>query len=268
MLDELRAIAARAPDPRRALGDQLAPRDAARFAELSQQLRQMQLSAYVESAHARDAGVVEEMFLAARKAYADPTYRPADDDVAGTVLVVLRSALPKDDPWSPATEVGCTVDTALAREETAGLRRVNVFTPMLHRDMPIIRQLRAQYGVDQDGKLDPSRMSPEDARTWETIQVEMQPAFRERTLALDLQHIRAWWAAADIVYRSRKEDISIYVSIDHIGDTLDAWADRLSPEQRGLIGIWKLVDERVWSQERRDTDRAAKAAQAAHPTAP
>lgn len=97
-----------------------------------------------------------------------PADRPGDGDAPGTVLFVLRSALPKDDPWSPATEVGCTVDAALAQEEMAGFRRVHAFAPALHRDMRITQQLRAHYGLDQDGKLDPSRMNPEDARTWGT----------------------------------------------------------------------------------------------------
>lgn len=245
MLDELKAIVAKAPDPHRAIGDQLAPRDAARFAEISQRMQQMRLSAYVESAHARDANVAEQMLVAARKSYADVAYMPSDNDVPGSILVVMRVVLPEQMPRLPPTGASCTVELAISGQEQAGLRRIHALTTMLHRDGLVVRRLRARYGVDQDGKLDPSKMDPEDARTLETLQVEMQPAFRERTLSLDLQHIRAWWAAADLVYRTRMEDVATYASAEHIGDTLQQQANGLSREQRVLIGLWQKVDERV-----------------------
>ncbi len=58
LLTELQTIAGKAPDPHRPLAEQLDSHAVARFAEIGQQLKQMKLSAYVESAHARDANVV------------------------------------------------------------------------------------------------------------------------------------------------------------------------------------------------------------------
>src|SRR4051812_39159279 len=69
IIKELEAINRKATDARRPLSDQLAPRDAARFAELSQRMQSLQLASYVESARSRDAGIVQQMFAAARKFY-------------------------------------------------------------------------------------------------------------------------------------------------------------------------------------------------------
>ena len=262
LLDELRAIARKAPDPQRPIGEQIALNDAARFTQITQQMQQMQLSSLIESAHVRDASVVQQMFMVARKSYSNPSYKPGKADVPATALVTMRAALPQDKDWAPPTDAGCTIDAALARDEGASINRVVALAPTLQRDLPIMQRLRERYGIASGATIDASKLDPEDARTVETIQVELQPLARERLLANDIQHIRDWWAAAGIVYSSRKEDFATYASADHIGDTLDAKMAALSPEQRGLIGIWKVVDERVPSAALREMNRTAKQIQA------
>lgn len=257
ILNELQSINAKATDAHKPLGAQLKPRDAARFAELGERLRSLQLAGYVESAHSRDAKIAWEMFRAARKFYVDPNYSPPASDHAANIVFLMRFLLSKGSQWSlPSREV-CSVSLAIAREQAATFKRIEGMMPMFSKNEPIIANLRARYRVGSGEKLDPARMTPDDARTLESMQVELQPAFREQSLSTDLQNIRAWWHVADFVYRSRKEDVTTYGSFDHLGDTLQLQQRELSQDQRVLIGLWGKLDELIPSDARREMEQAA-----------
>ena len=158
LLTELQTIAGKAPDPHRPLAEQLDSHAVARFAEIGQQLKQMKLSAYVESAHARDANVVQQMIAAAWKSYADPAYVPEAGDVPAAAVMLMRLTLKNQTPWSPPMGTGCSVDAAIAHQQQANFARINAITPMLNRDVSVIQRLRAHYGVGQDDTLDPEKM--------------------------------------------------------------------------------------------------------------
>lgn len=134
--------------------------------------------------------------------------------------------------------------------------------PTVDRAMPMLKELNARYGGGKGEALDPASMSPEDARALQSLKVEIQPALQEQALALDLQHIRAWWATAEVVYSARKEDIATYADIEHIDDTLKAKLKDMTNEQQALVGLWHKIDERVLSREQAQMDQIAKAPQA------
>jgi hypothetical protein len=120
--------------------------------------------------------------------------------------------------------------------------------------MAVAQQLRARYGVGADGKLDTSKMLPEDARKLQIVQTEIAPGYKEADLSKDLKNIRAWWEIADMIYQTRKEDVATYASIEHIGDTLQARSSSLNPEQLALIGVWQKIDEKVRSRDQQMMD--------------
>jgi hypothetical protein len=249
-------INGKATDSKKSLGDQLNSTDTARFSELTTQLQLMRLSAYVESSHGRDAAVVRQMFTVAWKSYLDPNYVPDKNDFPGNVVLLLRLMLPgsNSSPWRHPTGTACTVDFAIANQEQEGFQRINALKPAIDRNMAVIQQLRAHYGVGADGRLDTSKMPPEDARKLQIVQTEMAPGYKEADLSKDLAHIRAWWEIADMIYHTRKEDVATYASIEHLGDTLQAQSSGLNPVQLALIGLWQKIDENVRSDEQRMMD--------------
>jgi hypothetical protein len=259
LLAALEAIADKAPSKHLAITDQISPRDAARFAEIADQIKQMRLAAYVESAHARDALVTESMFNAAWKSYTDPQYTVPSNDVAAAALMLLRIALPKQEPWLPPLSTECSIDMAIATEEQLSFDRINSFTSTFKRDFALFQQMKARYGTDSKGELNKKVMPSDDIRIVEAIMVDMHPLILQRTLLQDLQNIRAWWSIADLVYRTRKEDVATYASWDHLGDTLQPQIDRMSEEQKVLLGIWRKIDERVKSDEQQDMNMLSKA---------
>jgi hypothetical protein len=261
LLTELSQINGKATDSQKPLGDQLSSKDTARFSEITTQLQLMRLSAYVESGRGRDAAVVQQMFTAAWKSYLDPNYVPDQNDFPGLVVFLLRLLPPgsNSSPWRQPTGTACTVDFAIANQEQEGFHRINALKPTIDRNKAVILQLRDRYGVGADGKLDTSKMPPEDARKLQIVQTEMAPGYKEASLSKDLEHIRAWWEIADMIYRTRKDDVATYASIEHIGDTLQAQSSGMNPEQLALIGLWQKIDEKVRSHEQREMEEMGDA---------
>ncbi len=249
LIEEMRAIGMKATVPNRAIGDQLTPRDAARFAEVSERFKEMQLSAFVESGHSRDADVAQRMFEMAWKTYSDPKYSPPSNDRVGGVLVIMRALFPTYQPWKPSSDSSCTVDTALAGDEAQGLQRFQDLQPVMNHNLPLLQQLRRRYGIADDGTFDSNKMQPDDYRAAQAILVSLQPSISEKNLLLDLQHIRAWWSVASLVYTTRKEDVATYASFEHLGDTLTPQIKAMPQAQQALLGLWQMVDNKVPSEE-------------------
>lgn len=177
--------------------------------------------------------------------YGDPAHVPKVGDVSGAALAFMRIMSPNPDTTlSPASTAECTVDTALEAQQREALHRIIGFGPTLDRDMPVVRQLKAKYGVGPNERLDPNKMDPEDAQTVQRINTEMQPAFREQQLAFDFANIRSWWSAAKLVYRTRREDIETYGAVvTSMGKTLRARIGGLDQPTPAMIGLWFKVNQ-------------------------
>lgn len=262
MLSELKGLGDKATDPHKAIGDQLSPRDAARFATISNQYAGIRLSELVESAYDRDASVVQTMWQTAWKTYTDPSAIPAKNDVAGSLMIVMRAIFPQPELQPRQVLPGqCSVADALALAEDQAVKRAEAFDgATLQRDTAILDELRAKYGVAQGSPLDPSKMTPEDTQTWDRISVELTPAFRELQLARDLQNIRDWWAMANVVHETRREDIRTYgADIQNLGKTMEPMIAGFDDRKGAMLGLWRKVDDKVESHAMRDMEIVAGA---------
>lgn len=249
MLLELHQIAAKATDPLKPLVDQLSPRDAARFATISSQIEGLMVTDFVESAHARDASVVEQMWTAAWSNYLDPSALPAKANFAGDLTFVLRVLFP--DPklkYRPVQSGHCSVTDALALAEETAVRHFNQFGKLVRRDQAEISALRAKYGAVGGRPLDKSKMTPEDVHNLEEIEVELSPVIRDSMLTRDLQNIRDWWAMSNLVYRTRREAILTYgPHIRDLGKTIQPLRAGFDRRHRIMLRLWNKVDEKIKS---------------------
>ena len=79
---------------------------------------------------------------------------------------------------------------------------------------------------------------------------ETQPATREITLAQDVQNIRGWWSAAELIYATHKKDIANYGPVfEEFGKALQTRMAGLDERTRVMIGLWSKVNERLPSHE-------------------
>ena len=170
--------------------------------------------------------------------------------------MAMRIIFPNDSQWSQPGGP-CSVDVAVGREQAATFKRITEMDPLLTRGNQMIDKMRAKYRLGQGEKLDPAKMMPEDARTIEALMVQLEPAFRERTLATDLRNIRFWWEIADLVYTSWKEDVSTYGGFEHLGDTLNASMKGANQQQQVMLGLWKKLDQLVKSDAQREMEQVA-----------
>ena len=267
MLGELKKIAEIAKNAHEPIGDQLSPRDAARFATITSRLAVMRESELVESAYARDASVVEKMWETAWSTYANPSSLPAKNDLSDSLTLLLRLMFPSPKyTLRPILPGHCSVDDALVRAEDTAVRRMNGFVPVLERDQATMDALRAKYGVSQGEPLDKSKMTPEDIHIVDRIMVELTPGFQERTLAVDLQNIRDWWAMASLVHKTRLEDIQTYGGDPrYLGKTMQPMLAKFDPRQRAMLGLWRKVNEKIKSEAEKEIEAIARVAHTVQP---
>ncbi len=264
LIDELRALTAKAKDPSRSVGAQLSVHDSQRFMEIADQIKSVRLSNFIESGHSRDAIVVQQMFKAAWALYSNPSAFPADTDLPGNFLMVMRVAFPNVEAQAVATSFpACTVESALAiAEADAETRAIN--NPAIARDFPIVQQLKAKYGIGPSGVFDPTRLTPEDTRTLRRIQLAMQVAIQEEGLAKDIQNILDWWRMANLVYETRKEDVATYgPDIRVLGNTIEAQQNTFDDRNKAMLGLWAKVNEKIPSDEMKLLNAMAPAIDAA-----
>jgi hypothetical protein len=213
MIAELEQLTKKATIPDKAIADQLTPREAGRFAEISQQIKGIRIAQFVESEHQRDALVVRQMFDAAQEFYVDslepspPSALPTDaDKVPSAIVLVMRAVFPDVKPqYSALNSNDCTVENALKLAEFEAVKQFNVSDPLLTRDLQLLEQIKAKYGIQTDQPVDATRLASEDVRVVQRIATEMRPVLRQGALTTDLQNILDWWRVAELVYTSRKE---------------------------------------------------------------
>jgi hypothetical protein len=247
-LEELLKLTSTAKDPVKPLADQLSTREAGRFAEISQEIKGLRLSSFVESARSRDAGVIAQMFSTAWTRYVDPTApAPKEDNFPGLIVLMMRFGLPNiDAQLAPVKPGECTIESALTLAENESIQR-QIDDPVAARDVIVLTSLKTKYGADV-AKWD-KKMSPKDIRTLRRIMTEMQPSIRDRSLSQDLQNILDWWRVAELVYTTDKEDLSTYGSdMVALGNTLKA-KQGLDQRTKIMIGLWGKINEKVPSRQ-------------------
>ncbi|HKM65513.1 MAG TPA: hypothetical protein VJY39_23795 [Acidisphaera sp.] len=260
IIQALERITHEAQKPGVPLSRQLNSVDAARFTELSQKLQSIRVGQLIESARARDARVVAGMYAAAWAAYGNPSYVPADGDVPGATLLVLRVLRPQPEIPNIPQSSSCSVDSALDAVERETLARIQSFDATTRRSLDVINQERQKYNLPANGSIDPSKLRPDDARTLQRAQSEMQPAFAEAQLAYDAANIISWWDISKHVYRSWLEDIETYgADPGSMGKTLDREMASFDQQQKALLGIWIKIDERMPSDAEKQNAALANA---------
>jgi hypothetical protein len=267
VLMELQQIISKATDPTKPVIDQLSTRDAARHATIISQFSAMQVSEFVESAYERDASVMEKMWDAAWKSYNDPIWNPPTEDIAGSLVFLLRSISPQPllTEFQPQPNQ-CTIEEAIVVDEKASLDRIASLVPMMDRYVATMYQLREKYKIQEGTPFDFSKVLPSDMHTLQQMNAEAGPVRRERTLAFDLQNMRDWWGAATLQHQTRREDITTYGPDSHnLDTTIRRMFPKLDERSRAMLALWSRIDKQVKSQAVIDMQTMNKTGQDATP---
>ena len=171
------------------------------FGRLNAQTMAFQLEDLIESALARDAEVVEDMYELAHAPYTGAPAPKFSSEVPLQFLDYLKAvAQPKAIVQvSTSWPTSCSVDDALAAEIFDADERLKAFpTAILHASQQATDAIKARYG-----SLDAPSMTSDDREAVAMARNAVRPAFNEITLESDLQNLRDWWAIAQQVHDDR-----------------------------------------------------------------
>jgi hypothetical protein len=191
--------------------------------------------------------------------------RAAYHRLPANFLFAMRVLFPdvQAQPVAPPLS-SCTIDGALAAAEAeAATKALN--DPAIIAGLPVMQQFKTKYRIGPDAKFDMSKFSPEDTRIFDRTQASMQLAYRELRLAQDIQNILDWWRMANLVYETRKEDLSTYgPDMSALGNTIEAQKNSFDDRNKAMLGLWAKVNEKILSDDMKMLNAMAPAIDAAN----
>jgi hypothetical protein len=249
LLKELQILNAKATIPGKPIGEQLSVQDASRFAKLSARLSALQLARFIESNRSRDIRVIRKMVDTAEQLYlGKDTLAVIGKDMARSLVPLMRMSLSRskitiDGNLRPSE---CSVKAALERLELDAAVRTSSFLEKMKEAISTINSLKGKYGIPKNGPTNTSTFSSPDKRNFEQAKRDLTMAKRETGFITDLENIRSWWAAADTIYRTRKEDMVTYgASMKALGRTLQSRSAEHTDREKIMFGLWTKVNEKV-----------------------
>lgn len=245
VLDQISAINAKAKDPQKSVGSQLAPADIEKFGRLQQRFMTLQMSSLMESNLARDMKVIRLMYEFASNEYSGTAKLPTQGTPefnAALMLYAVREFAQKEN-W-PLTEVSqesvCTVEVALQQVEYIRIKKLDQL------DLG-----HASKQMEEIAQRTPSKdkITSKDRATVERINRDsLLPGIREQQFLYDLENLKGLWAASLLRYETTKKDIADTAGDpDAIGETLDTKS--LSPRERVYVNTILKISELIPSDQ-------------------
>jgi hypothetical protein len=262
LLDKMRALAAKAPDPKRSMGDQLSGKDNEQFGELRSRLITLQWHRLIESRYSKHLELIEKMTESV-----DTTYRwgrepdeKSPDFMANVTPSILQQVSPINTFTQPK-EDHCTLVWALHLQEQPSIAALSA--PEVDTAAAQVNQLRQKYHVDH---LDRNALSPGDQHIFDEAQTTIVRMQREAAHAQQIEQIKSLVAASDLIYDASMKDFDQSAGDpDSSIDTIQQMKKdgKLSAQMAARINVWSKLDEKYPSSEAVGMEEARKAMNAA-----
>lgn len=259
LLLQMKALAEKASDPKRAIGDQLSAADSEQFGEVRSRLLALQWRALVEGNYSKHMELIEMMAEAV-----DTDYRwgrEPDEKSPDFLVDVTPGALQQISPMKnidTPKEDHCTLIWALHLLEKPSLDALSQPNEV-RAAQGQFSQLEQKYHVE---RLDRNALSTDDQRTFDAAQGTLVRLQREAKHVQQIEQIKTMVEAADIIYAASISDLE-----QSAGDpkssinTLQQMKKdgRLSDEMAIRVGMWNKLDEKYPSMQATMMKETAKA---------
>lgn len=262
LLNKMKALAAKAPDPKRSVGEQLSREDNEQFGEIRSRLIALQWHRAIESRYSKHLELIERMTESV-----DTTYRwgrepdeKSPEFAADITPSILQDVSPIN-AFNPPKENHCTLVWALHLQEQPSIASLSA--PEVDTAAAQVNQLRQKYHVDH---LNRDALSPDDQQIFDEAQTTIVRLQREAAHAQQIEQIKMLAEASDMIYDASMKDF------DQSGgdptssiDTLQQMKKdgKLSAQMAARIGVWSKLDEKYPSSEAIEMKDAKKAMSAA-----
>jgi hypothetical protein len=262
LLGKMQALAAKAPDPKRPVGEQLSREDNEQFGEIRSRLIALQWHRLIESRYSKHLELIEKMTESV-----DTTFRwsrqpdeNSPDSEANVTPAVLQNISPINTFDAPK-EDHCTLIWALHLQERASLAALN--EPELQIAVGQANQLRQKYHVE---RVDRNALSRDDQQMFDEAQKTLVRMQREAAHAQQIEQIKTLAEASDVIYDASIKDF------DQSGGDPNSSIDtiqqmkkdgQLSAQMAMRISVWSTLDEKYPSSEAvamKDVNKAMSAA--------
>jgi hypothetical protein len=258
LIDKMKALANKAPDPKRSVGEQLSGKDNEEFGEIRSRMMTLQWHELIESRYEKHLELIETMTESVDTIYRWGRYPDAKDP--NLMADVTPSALQQLEPiktFDAPKEEHCTLIWALHMQEQPSLVALN--DPSLDAASNQTNQLSRKYHTDH---LDRSVMSRDDQQILDEVQTVITRMQREESHAEQIEQIKTMAEAADLIYQVSMKDF------DRSGGDPDASIDTLQQMKKDgtlttrmaqRIAAWSKLDEKYPSDQALGLQEAAKA---------
>jgi hypothetical protein len=242
VLNQIKALAAKARDSSLSVGEQLSGQDNARFGELRQQMIAMQTRSLVESRYDKHLELLEKMAEAA-----DGSYRwgsEADQKSPYAAAFGALTLLEVGDPlnsYAAPTEQHCSLLWALHKQEQPSIDALN--KPEIGAASDQIGDLRSRYNAPS---LDRSKLSPSDQQTYDGARRILLRAKPEADNINAVEQLKTMARALDLIYATEMTDLNQSGGDPaSLGATLRTMNEHGKIDQKMLmrVGLWRKLDE-------------------------
>jgi hypothetical protein len=263
LLTEMQALAAKAHDPKRPVGEQLSGQDNEHFGELRSRLMALQWRNLIESRHSKHMELIEKM---GESVDLDYRWGRAPDEKSPYYMVdVTPDMLQRISPintFNTPKENHCTLLWALHLLEQPSIAAV--FANEVDTATGQINQLRQKYHIVD--RINRNALSPDDQRVLDGAEGTLVRIVRDGAHVEKIEQIKSMAEAADMIYTAGMKDVE-----QSAGDpnspinTLQQMKKerKLSDQMETRIIVWEKLDEKYPSAEAIGLQKSAKAMSAA-----
>ncbi|PMS33204.1 hypothetical protein [Trinickia symbiotica] len=262
LLDKMKALADKAHDPKRPVGEQLSGKDNEQLGEIRSRLMALQWHRLIESRYSKHLQLIEEMTESVDAKYRwgrDPDEK-SSDYMADVTPAILQDISPVN-TFNPPKEDHCTLVWALYLQEQPSLAALNA--PELDAAAAAAKQLQQKYHV---AHVDRNALSPDDQRIFDQAQTTLVRMQRDAAHAQQIEQIKTMVEASDLIYDTSMKDFDQSAGDpDSSIDTLKQMEKdgKLSAQMVMRVNVWLKLDEKYPSTEAAGLDALKKATSAA-----
>jgi hypothetical protein len=263
VINRLRALNAKAKDPKKPVGEQLTLAESDEFSRLTQRQATMMVYSLIDSAHQRDLKVIKQTFDVANGLYLngrEPSEKDPQNYYFGllSALRLLHEATEHKDVSTPKTTSDCSIEVALHSVEKESLERLG--GKQLSNDLAQLTAIQQRSPKGSDGAIDRGRMRHEDKAALERLERKLAPAFREHQFVSDLEVLKGLARMAELKHQLQKKDATDSAGdINAIGRSMTR--ERLERRDELFLAVLKKIADNIPSEWSKNMDAATRSAE-------
>jgi hypothetical protein len=250
VINRLRALNAKAKDPKKSLGEQLTVAEADEFSRLTQRQAAMMIQDLIESSHQRDLKVIKQTFDVANGLYVngrEPSEKDPQHYFFGllSALRLLHQATEHQGVSTPKALSDCSIEVALHTVEKESLEQISRMN--INNDVSQLTAIQKRSPKTPDGAIDRGLMRNEDKAMLERLERKLAPAFREHQFVSDLEVLKGLSRMAELKHQLQKKDaIDSGGDINAVGQTMAR--ERLEKRDELFLAVLKKIADDIPSE--------------------